>query len=136
MNRRGVVISILLAVAVLSVAAWKFAGYRAEQNRLACVARLRMLDEAKQKWGGNKRKGAVVDEQEINGLIGGFAADCPAGGLIAYGRMGHPPTCTRAGHAIPNWQDYTLKRETNSAQSAVPEVPRDPDPSAEVVTVQ
>ena len=78
----------------------------AASQRNACINNLRQIDAAKQQWAleNGKANGTAVTEADIKpylGRGGGEMPKCPAGGKYTIGKVGEPPTCSIAGHALP-----------------------------------
>jgi multidrug efflux pump subunit AcrA (membrane-fusion protein) len=69
-----------------------------------CINNLRMLDGAKQQWALENRKtpAAVPTEQDIAPYLkGNVLPKCPNGGVYTLNSVASLPTCSLAGHALP-----------------------------------
>jgi outer membrane lipoprotein-sorting protein len=84
-----------------------FAAARTQSQRNACINNLRQIDAAKNEFALEKGKanGTAVTEADIKAYIkldaNGNLPKCPAGGKYTIGKVGEPPTCSVAGHALP-----------------------------------
>jgi len=75
-----------------------------EQALNACINYLRQMDGAKQQWALENRKTVndVPTEKDISPYLrGGILPKCPGGGTYTLGAAGVAPTCSIAGHALP-----------------------------------
>lgn len=76
-----------------------------QQQQMACINNLRMIDGAMQQWAlENKRaQGSPVGSADILPYLRGNALPaCPAGGAYTIVSVGVPPICNHAGHKIGN----------------------------------
>ena len=73
-----------------------------EQLANACINYLRQIDGAMQQWALENKKdaSAVPTEKQIAAYLKGMPK-CPAGGTYTLHSVGTVPTCTIAGHALP-----------------------------------
>ena len=69
----------------------------------ACINNLRQLDGAKQQWAleGKKEGRDIPTEREITEYLKDGIPKCPAGGVYTLGSVEVVPTCSVAGHALP-----------------------------------
>ena len=70
----------------------------------ACINNLRQLDAAKQQWAleNQKTADAIPTAQDIAPYLkGGVIPVCPATGKYTLNAVGVVPTCSIAGHALP-----------------------------------
>ena len=78
---------------------------RRPQEADACLNNLRQLDGAKQQWALENKK-AVTDiptaKDIADYLPDGMIPKCPAGGAYTLKAMDSAPTCSVAGHALPD----------------------------------
>lgn len=74
-----------------------------EQMVNACINYLRQMDGAKQQWALENRKTVndVPTEKDITPYLRGGIPKCPGGGSYTLGAAGVAPTCSIAGHALP-----------------------------------
>jgi hypothetical protein len=75
-----------------------------ERARDVCINNLRQIDGAKQQWAlENKQPAdAQVTMQELLPFFGNSTAPvCPSGGVYTVNSVDTPPTCSIAGHALP-----------------------------------
>jgi hypothetical protein len=76
---------------------------RRQQEVDACLNNLRQLDGAKQQWALENRK-TVTDiptEKEVSVYLKDGIPKCPAGGTYTLLALDSAPTCSVAGHALP-----------------------------------
>jgi hypothetical protein len=76
-----------------------------QQQQMACINNLRMIDGAMQQWAlENKRaQGSPVGSADILPYLRGNALPvCPAGGAYTIVSVGVPPICNVAGHKLGN----------------------------------
>jgi hypothetical protein len=74
------------------------------QERIACIANLRLIYAAKQAWAIDKTKtdADVPTQQDILPYLkGNVFPVCPAGGTYTIGAVGQLPTCSIQGHVLP-----------------------------------
>jgi hypothetical protein len=73
---------------------------RAPRQRPACIANLRMIQEAKEQWALETKRtnGAPGVDAEIDQYIKGGRPKCPKGGSYIYGNVGELPRCTFPAH--------------------------------------
>jgi hypothetical protein len=70
----------------------------------ACINNLRQIDAAKQQWALEKNMPADATpsiKDLLPYLKGGVFPTCPAGGIYLINSMEDLPTCSIAGHALP-----------------------------------
>jgi len=74
-----------------------------QQQVNACINNLRLLQGAKQQWALEHRKpaNAVPLGNELSAYLKGGVPRCPLGGTYNLNSVGAVPTCTTAGHALP-----------------------------------
>jgi hypothetical protein len=97
-----------------------------DPQREACVENLRLIDEAKRKWGQTQfssrlaasktvissQREVAVENAKVGALIpaardieayfsGGVLPKCPAGGSYTLNPVNAAPTCSLPGHALP-----------------------------------
>lgn len=74
-----------------------------EQILNACINNLRQMDGAKQQWALENRKSItdVPTEKDVAAYLKNGIPKCPAGGTYTLGAAGAAPTCSIAGHALP-----------------------------------
>ena len=100
-------VEIMIVVAIIgllaAVAVPNFVKARTTSQTKACIKNLQMIDGAKETWALETQRGAngPVIESEVNTYIKKGAPICPAGGVYAYHDLGTAPTCTIAGHVVP-----------------------------------
>jgi septal ring factor EnvC (AmiA/AmiB activator) len=76
----------------------------AAQQRTICINNLRQIDAAKQQWAleNNKTADAIPSETDITPYLkGNVLPTCPAGGIYLINAVSTPPTCSVAGHVLP-----------------------------------
>lgn len=68
-----------------------------------CLNNLRQLDGAKQQWAleAKKTSSATPSEREIAPFLKDGIPKCPAGGVYTLKAVDSVPTCSIAGHALP-----------------------------------
>ena len=69
-----------------------------------CINNLRQIDGAKQQWALERQKGpdAVPQPQDILPyLLNGQMPQCPGGGRYTLNAVSNAPTCSIAGHMLP-----------------------------------
>ncbi len=77
---------------------------RAETDRSACIANLKLIDAAKLQWAlvNNKTEDAIPTMQDLLPYFkDGVAPVCPSGGVYTINAVGLAPTCSIPGHALP-----------------------------------
>jgi TolA-binding protein len=74
-----------------------------EQLLNSCINNLRQIDGAKQQWALENRKTItdVPTEKDVAAYLKNGIPKCPAGGTYTLGAAGVAPTCSVAGHALP-----------------------------------
>ena len=73
-------------------------------QRNACINNLRQIDAAKQQWAlvNSKTDEAVPTALDLLPYLkGGVFPVCPGGGTYMINAVGLPPTCSVAGHVLP-----------------------------------
>ena len=76
-------------------------------ERNACINMLRQIDAAKQQWAleKNKTAAAIPTMQDIAPYIkldaNGNIPGCPSGGIYTLNAVGELPSCSIAGHVLP-----------------------------------
>ncbi len=107
-----IVVAIIGLLAVMAIPA--FARSRARSAQTLCISNLRHIDEAKAQWALDTRRGLGVrpHDDDLFGptLYLRTKPQCPAGGEYDLGKIKEPPTCTVAGHELP---------ETDSTAGAI-----------------
>ena len=98
-----IVVAIIALLAVIAIPA--FAHSRARSAETLCISNLRRIDDAKAQWALDTGKGLGVQPRDED-LFGPAQyirtkPQCPAGGRYDLGKTKEPPTCTVAGHALP-----------------------------------
>ena len=98
-----IVVAVIGLLAVMAIPA--FARSRTRSAQTLCISNLRRIDEAKAQWAMDTRKGLGVQphDEDLFGptLYIRTKPQCPAGGQYDLGKVKEPPTCTVAGHALP-----------------------------------
>ena len=101
-----IVVAIIGLLAAIAIPNFVRARTTSQQN--ACINNLRQIDGAKQQWAleNNQPAGASApDSATIQPYLGrgtaGTWPTCPASGSYTIGDLSTPPTCTVAGHALP-----------------------------------
>lgn len=77
---------------------------RAETDRRACIANLKLIDVAKLQWAleNNKTEDAIPTMQDLLPFFkDNVVPVCPAGGVYTVNAVGQAPTCSIPGHALP-----------------------------------
>jgi methyl-accepting chemotaxis protein len=77
---------------------------RAETDRRACIANLKLIDVAKLQWAleNNKTEDAIPTAQDLASYYkDGVVPVCPSGGVYTLNAVGQAPTCSIPGHALP-----------------------------------
>jgi len=77
---------------------------QAEADRDVCLANLRSIQVAKAQWALENGKTAAdvpVEQDLLTFLPNNLFPVCPSGGTYTIGAVGVAPTCTIAGHVIP-----------------------------------
>jgi len=101
-------VEIMIVVAIIgllaAIAIPNFVRARQTAQRNACISNLREIDGAKEQWAleNKKSNGDPIVKDEVDRYIKGGPPNCPAGGKYTYGNVGTDPTCTVAGHVLPN----------------------------------
>src|SRR5205814_9490403 len=99
---------IMIVVAIIgllaAIAIPNFVKARQTAQRNACIKNLQQIDGAKEQWALENKKGNgdPIVKDEVDKYIKNGAPSCPASGTYAYGNVGTDPTCTVAGHVLPN----------------------------------
>lgn len=96
----------LLLPLMLAIAIPNFVKARATAQKNACVSNLHMINGAKELWALEKKKTAT-DVPSWDELVGPdkfikTMPACPAGGTYTLNEVKSPPTCSTAGHGLPN----------------------------------
>jgi len=76
----------------------------ADAVRDTCVANLRAIQTAKAAWaleGGKTAADVPTDQDLLVYFPGGAFPTCPGGGAYTIGAVGTAPTCSVAGHVLP-----------------------------------
>jgi prepilin-type N-terminal cleavage/methylation domain-containing protein len=98
-----IVVAVIGLLAVMAIPA--FARSRARSAQNLCITNLRRIDDAKAQWAMDTSKGLGVHphDEDLFGptLYIRTKPQCPAGGQYHLGKVKEPPTCSVAGHALP-----------------------------------
>jgi chromosome segregation ATPase len=73
-------------------------------SRKTCINNLRLIDDAKQQWAADYGKpvDAVPTEKDLLPYFkDGALPQCPDGGVYSLNRVDEVPTCSIAGHTLP-----------------------------------
>jgi prepilin-type N-terminal cleavage/methylation domain-containing protein len=93
------IIGILMAIAVPN-----FIRARESSRTSACIANLKQIDSAKEQFAMDAKlaQGGAVQLSDLYPTYMKSSPSCPAGGTYTVNTVGTNPTCTVAGHALPN----------------------------------
>jgi competence protein ComGC len=97
-------ISVLLIPMLAAIAIPNFVKAREMSMTNACINNLRMIAAAKNEWAleNNKQPTDTPTQAEVaHYLKNGQFPVCPAGGTYTIGAVSNPPTCSIAGHKLP-----------------------------------
>ena len=98
-------LSIIVIPMMLAIAIPNFVKARTTAQQNVCIAHLKMLDLAKEQWGLENKK-ELTDTPTMGELVGPSlyiktTPVCPAGGSYTIGSLNELPTCSFAGHQLP-----------------------------------
>jgi hypothetical protein len=99
-QRRISVVAVLLS-GIVVVAAW-IVRERHRSAIVSCVAQLKMIEAAKNRWAFEEKK-MINDVPIWNDLIGRYISEkpvCPQGGNYTLHSVGESATCTFPGHTL------------------------------------
>jgi prepilin-type N-terminal cleavage/methylation domain-containing protein len=91
------IIGILMGIAIPS-----YLTAREKSRASVCRGQLRQIQDAKERWAIDKRKGSE-DIPTPDDLAPNYLKDiplCPAGGTYTFGKVGDNPTCSEPGHSL------------------------------------
>ena len=100
----GIVWALLFIPLMLAIAIPNFVKARDTAMQNACINNLRLIDGAKQQWAleNSKKAGDVPTEADLKPFLkNGVYPACPAGGTYTIGAVSNSPTCSIAGHHLP-----------------------------------
>jgi prepilin-type N-terminal cleavage/methylation domain-containing protein len=111
MTRRAgfTLVEIMIVVAIIgmlmTIAVPNFVKARNTAQKNACIANLRMVDNAKQQWATENKKGNsdTPTEEEIRVYVKNEKMPaCPGSGTYTIGTVSTDPTCSKAdaGHVL------------------------------------
>ena len=112
-NRKGgfTLVEIMIVVAIIgllaAIAIPNFVRARQTAQQNACLNNLRIIDAAKQQWALEKSKtaDAIPTVQDIAPYLkldaNGNVPGCPSGGTYTLNAVGELPSCSVAGHVLP-----------------------------------
>ena len=97
-----IVVAIIGLLAVMAIPA--YARSRAHAAEVTCETNLRLIEDAKDQWALELRKGKGVKPKDHD-LFGPSAyirskPECPSGGIYELNKIKEFPTCTISGHAL------------------------------------